>query len=95
VTAFGTNAAADRATTAIAIESNLGHHTLAELRQAPSAAAARAVVRANRFGEVQRSDYRTNGRIVWAYSQSGEPSKYAANAGERVLIDACVRNPGS
>jgi len=95
VTAFGTDLAADRATTAIAVESNLGHRTLAELRQAPTAAAARAVVRANRFGEVQRSDYRTDGRIVWAYNQSGEPSTYAANAGERALVDACVRNPGS
>ncbi len=35
VTAFGTDLAPERATTTIAVQTNLGHHTLAELRQAP------------------------------------------------------------
>jgi hypothetical protein len=94
VTAFGTGVAPERETTTIAIETNLGHHTLAELRQAPSAAAARAVVSGNRFGEVDRSAYHTDGRIVWAYVQSGGAANFVANAGDRALVDACVRNPG-
>ena len=94
VTAFGTDVAPDRSTTTIAVETNLGHHQLAELRRTPSATAARAIVRANRFGEIERADYHTDGPIVWGYVQSGAPSRFVANAGERTLIDACVRNPG-
>jgi hypothetical protein len=93
VTAFGTSVAPDRATTTIAVQTNLGHHTLAELRQAPSAAGARAVARTNRFGELGGGSYHTDGRIVWAYVQSGGAANFVANAGDRALIDACVRNP--
>ena len=93
VTAFGTDRAPDRTTTTIGVQTNLGHHALAELRQAPSIAAARAVVDGNRFGEVVRADYHTDGRIVWGYVQSGSPSRLVANAGERALIAACVRDP--
>lgn len=93
VTAFGTSVAPERATTTIAVQTNLGHHTLAELRQAPSAAAARAVARTNRFGELEGDTYHTDGRIVWAYVQSGGAANFVANAGDRALIDACVRNP--
>jgi hypothetical protein len=93
VTAFGTDVAPERATTTIAVQTNLGHHTLAELRQAPTAAAARAVVSGNHFGEVERSAYHIDGRIVWAYVQSGGAANFVANAGDRALIDACVRNP--
>jgi hypothetical protein len=93
VTAFGHDVAPERATTTIAVQTNLGHHTLAELRRAPSAAAARSIVTHNSFGEVQRSAYRTDGPIVWAYVQNGSAANFAANAGERVLIDACVRHP--
>jgi hypothetical protein len=92
VTAFGTGAAPERTTMTIAVQTNLGHHTLAELRQTPSAAAARAVVTGNRFGEVDRSDYRVDGRIVWAYVHDGGAPNFVANAGERELIDACVRD---
>jgi hypothetical protein len=94
VTAFGTDVAPERATTTIAVQTNLAHHTLAELRQTPSAAAARAVARRNGFGELDRSGYRTDGRIVWAYDQSGGAPNFTVNAGERALIDACVRTPG-
>jgi hypothetical protein len=94
VTAFGTGAAPERASTTIAVQTNLGHHTLAELRQTASAAAARAVVSGNRFGEVDRSAYQTAGRVVWAYVKDGGAANFAANAGERALIDACVRHPG-
>lgn len=94
VSAFGTGRAPERSTTTIAVaRSNLGHRTLAELRQAASPAAAREVASANRFGEVARADYRTDGRIVWAYVEGGTPPRLLANAGERALIDACVRNP--
>jgi hypothetical protein len=94
VIAFGTDVAPERATRTVVVQSNLGHHTLAELRDAGSIAAARSVVRANRFGEVERSDYRLAGRIVWGYARSGSPLRYAADAGERALIDSCVRQPG-
>ena len=93
VAAFGTDRAPERGTTTVAVQTNLGHHTLAELRQTASAAAAQQVVRANRFGEVERADYHTDGRIVWAYSQSGAPSRFVANGGERALISACVSDP--
>jgi hypothetical protein len=93
VTTFGTEVAPERATTTIAVQTNLGHHTLAELRQTPSAAAARAAVSGNRFGEVERSAYHTDGRIVWGYAQSGGAANFVANAGDRTLIDACVRTP--
>ncbi|HTU32077.1 MAG TPA: hypothetical protein VMF07_21985 [Solirubrobacteraceae bacterium] len=94
VVAFGTSVAPERATTMVAVQTNLAHHTLAELRQAPSAAAARAVARHNGFGEIDRSGYQTDGRVVWAYNQSGGASNFTVNAGERALIDACVRHPG-
>lgn len=94
VAAFGTDVAPERATTTITVQRGVGHRELAQLRQVPSAAAARTVVRTNRFGEVARADYHTDGRIVWAFVQSGgAPSKIVANAGERALIDACVRTP--
>jgi len=92
VIAFGTDVAPSRATTTIGVETNLGHHTLAELRQAASPAAAKAVVSGNRFGELNRSTYHTDGRVVWAYDQGGAGSDIV-NAGERALIDACVRRP--
>ena len=95
VTAFGTSAAPNRNTTTVGLGSTLGEHTLAELREAPSAAAARAVVTGNRFGELSRSDYRTDGRIVWAYVESGAAPNFVANAGDRALIAACVRRPRS
>jgi hypothetical protein len=94
VAAYGTGVAPERTTTTVAVESNLGHHVLAELREALSPAAARAVVSGNRFGEVQRGDYRTDGRIVWGYARSASPSRYLADTGERALIDACVRRSG-
>jgi hypothetical protein len=93
VTAYGTDVAPNSATTTIAVQTNLGHHTLSELRQAASPAAAAAIVRGNDFGEVDRSAYHTDGRIVWAYVQNGGAANFAANAGDRALIDACVRNP--
>jgi hypothetical protein len=92
VTAFGTDAAPERATTTIGVETNLGHHVLAEIRQATSPAAAQAVVRGNHFGELSRSTYHTDGRVVWAYDQGGAGSA-KVNAGEQALIDACVRRP--
>ncbi len=95
VTAYGTDVAPDRTSTRIAVQTNLGHHTLGELAQASSVGAAGAVVRANRFGEVDRSAYHTDGRVVWAYVQSGGAANFVANAGERALIDACVRSPGA
>jgi hypothetical protein len=94
VSAFGTGRAPVRSTSTISVaRSDLGHRTLAEVRQAPSAAVARRLARTNRFGEVARADYRTDGRIVWAYVEAGAPPKPVANPGERALIDACVRTP--
>jgi hypothetical protein len=93
VVAFGTGVAPERGTTTVAVQTNLAHHTLAVLRQAASADAARAVVRQNGFGELSRSGYQTHGRIVWAYEQSGGAASFTVNAGERALIDACVRSP--
>lgn len=94
VTAFGTDVAPERADRTIVVQSNLGHHTLAELRDTGSPAAARSVVRANRFGELERADYRLAGPIVWGYARSGSPLRYTANAGERALVASCVRRPG-
>ena len=93
VVAFGTGVAPERATTTIAVQTNLAHHTLAVLRQTPSSTAARAVERRNGFGELDRSTYHTDGRIVWAYDESGGAPSFTVNAGERALIDACVRTP--
>ncbi len=93
VTAYGTDRAPERTTTTIAVQANLGHQTLAELRRTAGAAAARAIVRANRFGELRRADYRTDGPIVWAFVESGGPPKFASDSGERTLIDTCVGNP--
>jgi len=94
VSAFGADAAPGRSTITVSVaRSNFGHRTLAELRQTASADDAREVVRENRFGEVSRTDYRTDGRIVWAYVEGGAPPRVVADAGERALIGACVRNP--
>jgi hypothetical protein len=68
--------------------------TLAEVRDAASAAAARAIVTGNRFGELSRADYRTAGPIVWAFAANeGDPPQISANAGERQLIDFCAEHP--
>jgi hypothetical protein len=93
VVAFGTGVAPEQGTSTVAVQTNIAHHTLAVLRQAPSSAAARLVVHTNGFGELNRSGYQTHGRIVWAYDQSPGASSFTVNAGERALIDACVRHP--
>ena len=68
--------------------------TLAELREAPTAAAARALARRDAFGSISPADPRSAGRIAWAYALNGDPPHVVANAGERTLIGFCVRTPG-
>ncbi len=67
--------------------------TLAELHEAPSAAAARSFARRDAFSAISPADPRSDGRIAWAYALNGDPPHVVANPGERTLIGFCVRTP--
>jgi hypothetical protein len=83
----------DASTRAVIVRSTVRRQDLAELRDAGSSAAAQAVVRGNRLGQLRRGDYRTFGAVVWAYVENGDPPHVIANAGDKTLIAFCVRTP--
>jgi hypothetical protein len=83
----------DARTRGVTVRSTIHPYPLADVRDAGSAAAAAAAVRHDRLHELSRSDYRTFGRIVWAYPEDGDPPHVSADLGDQRLIAFCVRTP--
>jgi hypothetical protein len=95
ITDTRTGAVPTSRTTTVTVTRIQRNVTLAEVRDAGSAATARAIVAHNRFDELSRADYRTAGATVWAFvANAGDPPKISANSGERQLIDFCAEHPG-
>lgn len=93
VTDTRTGASPDSHTRAVRVRSVVRRLELAVLGHAASPAAARRVARANGLHELPGAPYRSWGSIVWAYTENGDPPRVSANAGDRTLIDFCVRTP--
>ena len=92
-----TRALPDARTTS-ALVSRIHGTSLAELRLADSAAAARAIAPPGRqtggLTTIDPTAARIDGRVVWAYALGGDPPHRSASTGDRTLIDFCVRMPG-
>ena len=93
VTDARTGGTPDAATRGVRVRAAVRRLTLAELRNAGSPAAARHIARANGLHELSGSPYRVHGSIVWTYPEDGDPPRVSADAGDRTLIEFCVRTP--
>jgi hypothetical protein len=82
----------DAHTLAVTVRNRVHRTDLAQLRNAGSAARARAIAAHQRLGR-EATAYRTDGPIVWGYDEGGDPPHELANAGDHTLIDFCVRTP--
>jgi hypothetical protein len=93
---YGVKAAAgtvpDAHTLAVQVTNRVQHTDLAQLRNAGSAARAQAIASHQSLGR-DATAYRTDGSIVWAYDEGGDPPHEQANAGDHTLIDFCARTP--
>jgi hypothetical protein len=82
----------DAHTRLVQVQRKPGHTDLARLRDAGAAARARTIARARGFGG-DATRYLSDGPIVWAFQAGGDPPHLFADAGDRTLIDFCVRTP--
>jgi hypothetical protein len=82
----------DAHTTSVQVTSRVHRTDLAQLRNAGSAADARAIARRHGLG-AQATAYLTDGPIVWAFDEGGDPPHVLANPGDHTLIDFCARTP--
>ncbi len=84
-----TGAVPDSHTTEVVVTSRVPHRELAVIRDAGTAAAARAAARRQTLGEPAGSVH-VAGSIAWAFSEGGDPPHAFANAGQMTLIDFCI-----
>jgi hypothetical protein len=82
----------DAHTTSVQVTSRVHRTDLAQLRNAGSAARARAIARRQGLG-AEATAYLTDGPIVWAFDEGGEPPHVLANPGDHMLVDFCARRP--
>jgi hypothetical protein len=82
----------DPHTTSVQVTSRVHRTDLAQLRNAGSAASARAIARRHGLG-TDATAYLTDGPIVWAFDEGGDPPHVLANPGDHTLVDFCARRP--